>query len=391
MEAKRYLDMAARAAIRAMGDVEPNPLVGCVLVRDGEVIGIGHHRRWGGLHAEREALADARRRGNDPRGSTAYVTLEPCRHVGKQPPCTDALIEAGVRGVVAARPDPAEVSGGGFDVLRRAGIACRFDASSELAVRIAEPFVKRVRAGMPWVIAKWAQTIDGRIATRTGESKWISGEAARLRVHRLRARVDAMLTSMGTVIADDPMLTARGVRKVHRVATRVVVDTDLDIGEDAALVRTARETPTIVCCAKELATAHLMADRVQRLEAAGVRVMGVPSAGLNKGLDLGLLLRALVEKAGVSTVMIEAGGGMLGSLLEADLIDEAVVYLAPMVLGDERAIAAATGRIAGALSEGRRFDLLRAKRLGGDIELHYRRRREERTESVPPIGPGSAS
>lgn len=383
-QAKHYLDIAARAAIRAFGDVEPNPLVGCVLVKDSCIIGIGHHKKFGHLHAEREALADARAKGNDPRGATAYVTLEPCRHFGKQPPCTDALIEAGIAEVVAARPDPADVSGGGFRILREAGIACRFDPSSPLATAISEPFCKRVATGLPWVIAKWAQTIDGRIATRSGESKWISGEQSRARVHRLRARVDAMLTSMGTVIADDPMLTPRGVRRIHRVATRVVVDTGLDIDENTQLVRTAAVVPTIVCCSKELSTAHMMSEKVQRLEAAGVEVMGVPhevldenvSGGLNKGLDLERLLRALVDHKQVSTVMIEAGGGMLGSLLEADLIDEAVVYLAPLVLGDEQAFSAASGRIAAHLAEGRRFNLLRTKRLGPDLELHYRRARE---------------
>ena len=383
MTAKTYLDLAARAAVRAFGDVEPNPLVGCVLVKDGSVIGIGHHKRWGGLHAEREAIANSRDRGNDPRGCTAFVTLEPCRHFGKQPPCTDALIEAGVAEVIAARPDPAEASGGGFTVLREAGVACRFDDSSRLALAISEPFCKRIATGLPWIIAKWAQTIDGRIATRTGESKWISNESARARVHRLRARVDAILTSMGTVIADDPMLTPRGVRRIHRVATRVVVDTGLDIDESTQLVRTASVVPTIVCCSKDLSTAHLMADKVQRLEARGVEVMGVPhdfdgqvaGSGLNKGLDLEALLRALVNHKQVSTVMVEAGGGMLGSLLEADLIDEAVVHLAPTVLGDEHAFSAATGRIAAHLAEGRRFTLLRTKRLGNDVELHYRRDR----------------
>ncbi|MBX3362600.1 MAG: RibD family protein [Phycisphaeraceae bacterium] len=262
----------------------------------------------------------------------------------------------------------------------KAGIICRFDPSSLHATAISEPFCKRVATGLPWVIAKWAQTIDGRIATRSGESKWISGEHSRARVHKLRARVDAMLTSMGTVIADDPMLTPRGVRRIHRVATRVVVDTGLDIDENTQLVRTAAVVPTIVCCSKELSTAHLMADKVERLEAAGVEVMGVPhevlSGGLNKGLDLERLLRALVDHKQISTVMVEAGGGMLGSLLEADLIDEAVVYLAPLVLGDEQAFSAASGRIAAHLAEGRRFRLLRTKRLGDDLELHYRRTRD---------------
>src|SRR5262245_52581624 len=160
MHDRDYLDLAARLACRAAGDVEPNPMVGAVIVRDGRIIGMGHHRKFGGLHAEREALADCRRRDEDPRGATMYVTLEPCRHFGKQPPCTDALIEAGIARVIAARADPDSTSGGGAEVLREAGIPCEFSDASRNAIELSDPFVKRVQTGLPWVIAKWAQTVD---------------------------------------------------------------------------------------------------------------------------------------------------------------------------------------------------------------------------------------
>src|SRR5262245_31119451 len=205
------LDLAARLALLGAGRVEPNPMVGAALVHDGRVIGLGHHHRFGDLHAERAAMINCRKRGNDPRGSTLYVTLEPCRHFGKQPPCTDAIIEAGISRVIYAREDPAEVSGGGAAVLRAHGIPCDLSSLSPFATGISDPFVKRIRTGLPWVTAKWAQTIDGRIATRTGESKWISGELARRRVHRLRGSVDAILTGIGTADTDDQMLTARAV------------------------------------------------------------------------------------------------------------------------------------------------------------------------------------
>lgn len=372
-DARKYLDLAARAAVRAEGRVEPNPLVGCVLVKGDDVIGIGHHRVWGGAHAERDALANTRARGHDPRGSTAYVTLEPCCHHGKQPPCTDALIEAGVARVVYAVTDPGPESAGGAAILREAGIEAGLCRDSVAAKALSQPFVHRVRTGLPWVTAKWAQTIDGRIATRTGESQWISGARSRRRVHRRRAKVDVMLTGLGTVLADDPSLTARGV-SVRRAARRVVIDADLEIPMDGALVRTARDVPTAVVCSKDLVTAGITERKVAELEAAGVTVVGVPEDRERPGrLKLDLLLRALVDRFGVATVMVEAGAGLLGSLFDADLVCEAVVYLAPTVIGDERALPAATGRVASKLSDARRFALHRVKRVDDDVELVYRR------------------
>jgi diaminohydroxyphosphoribosylaminopyrimidine deaminase/5-amino-6-(5-phosphoribosylamino)uracil reductase len=368
------LDLAARLALRAAGDVEPNPMVGAVIVKQGRIIGMGHHRRFGGLHAEREALADCARRGEDPAGSTVYCTLEPCVHHGKQPPCCDALIAARVAEVVYARPDPAEVSGGGERVLREAGIIARCSDASRLATRLSDPFVHRVRTGLPWVIAKWAQTIDGRIATRTGESQWISGDASRRRVHRLRSRVDAILTGLGTVSVDDPLLTARGVRRVRRIARRIVIDRDLDIDEDRRILRTARETPTLIACNKDLLTSGIVEAKRARLESMGVEFVGVPERLSDAGrLRLDMLLEAVSAGFGVTNLLVEAGPGLLGALFEEDLIREAIVYVAPMLLGDAEAMAAATGRIAERLSQGRRFELCRARRVGDDLELTYRR------------------
>lgn len=355
--------------------VEPNPCVGCVIVKGGRIIGRGFHARFGGLHAEREALRDCVARGASPRGATMYVTLEPCAHLGKQPPCTEAIFEHGIARVVFARRDPHKVSGRGAGILNAAGIACEECSASGAAIGVSEPFVRCVMTGLPWVIAKWAQTIDGRIATRTGESRWISNEFSRARVHALRARVDCVLTGLGTVLADDPMLTARGVARVRRVASRVVLDTHLAIPEDRAIVRSAREVPTIVACAKEMATAEMMTERRQRLESLGVRVMGVPTP-MGGRVNLDLLLRALVEHLDATNVLVEAGPALLGSLFAADLVDEAVVYVAPMLLGDEEAASAAIGRAVESLRDSRRFRLWRVKRLGDDVELTYRRARE---------------
>lgn len=412
------LNLAARLALRAAGNVEPNPLVGCVLVKEGTIIGLGHHKHFGGPHAEREALADCRARGIDPSGATAYVTLEPCNAQGKQPPCVDALIDARIATVVFARHDPSPNKGGGAARLRAHGVECIENHHSRLATSLLDPFIKRLTTGLPWVIAKWAQTIDGRVATRAGESKWISGERARARVHRLRSRVDAILTGIGTVIADDPLLTARlpGGRDPRRHAIRVIADTDLDIDINANVVRTAAETArqqgseparqqglgdsratastrhpvsasssltphasplatsTIIACAAELLTAPITADKRAALEGQGVQLLGVPTNASGRGIDLLALLGALHADYGVSTVLLESGPALLGSMLEHDLIDEAIVYVAPLLLGDEFARAAATGRVADSLSAGKRFRLERVKALDGDVELTYRKR-----------------
>lgn len=357
---KRMLDRAARVAWRAWGDTDPNPLVGCVIARGDDVIGIGHHKRFGGLHAEREALADCRRRGHDPRGATLYCTLEPCRHFGKQPPCTDAVIEAGIARVVYARRDPGHESGGGDAVLGAAGVESVCTDASVLATRLSDPFVCRVRENRPWVIAKWAQTLDGKIATRTGESQWITGPALRRRVHRLRARVDAVLIGSGTAAADDPMLTARDVRRVRRMATRVVLDTEGRLAHGSALIRTAGEVPTVVVTGSE------------RIFPAPVRVLRVGRAA-GGGVDVTEAVGRLWTELGLASVLVEAGPRVLGSLLEADLIDEAFVHIAPMVLGDSEAKGVAVGRDAPRLTDARRLAVARARVIGGDVELWCRR------------------
>lgn len=357
---KKYLDMAARAAVRARGDAEPNPLVGAVIVKDDQVIGIGHHCRFGGLHAEREALKNARENGFDVSGASVYCTLEPCCHHGKQPPCCEALIEAGVSEVVYARPDPAEISGGGHAILEAAGIRCRLDESSVNAVRVGEPFVFGVESGLPWVVAKWAQTIDGKIATSTGESQWISNERSRAMVHRMRSRMDAVAVGMGTVLADDPMLTARGVRRVRRTAARVVFDTHGRFPVESKLAKSAGQYQTIVCT-----------NHPEQISVPGVRTL---RCGMVDGkLDLRAAMKGLRSEFGICNVLVEAGPRLLGSLLDADLINEAVVHVAPGVMGDESAKACASGRVCEQLSQMKLFELGSVRWVGDDVHLWYRR------------------
>lgn len=363
--AKPMLDLAARVAWLAAGRVEPNPLVGCVLVRDGAIIGLGHHRRFGGPHAEVEALADCRRRGHEPRGSTAYVTLEPCAHTGKTPPCTEALIAAQVARVVIAREDPNPAAAGGAERLRAAGIAVEFSTASPRATRLAEPFIKRTLTGLPWVIAKWAQTIDGRIATRNGESKWISSERSRRQVHRVRARVDAIITGIGTVLADDPELTARGV-SVRRIARRVVIDPQGRMPKEARLRRTVGLAPLL----------HVTGvGRGQRAgvetDCPGCEVLRLPLR--NELVDVREVLRHLAEKHDASNVLVESGPGLMGHILREGLADELHVYTGPMIFADDQSLPAARGAEVETLAEARRFRLCETRRIEDDVLMVYRR------------------
>lgn len=361
----RFLAMAARLAARGHGGAEPNPLVGCILVApDGTIVGEGYHRQCGEAHAERLAIERA---GPAARGSTAYITLEPCNHHGRTPPCSEALLTAGVARVVYAREDPNKSAAGGADRLREAGVDVSLDASCAAAVRVSDPFVHRVTTGLPWVIAKWAQTIDGRIATRSGASRWISNERSRRLVHRERGRVDAILTGIGTVLADDPALTARHVR-VRRTARRIVVDPDLVIPIDAKIVRTAHQVPTTVL------TTHRAHDetpsRVQELERAGVEVIRITLRRNDPDLAAGL--REIVQRHAVANVLVECGGGLLGALFRQRLVSEALVFIAPLLFGDERARPCVRGMTVDQLTDGTALKLSGVYRRDGDVLLRYR-------------------
>jgi diaminohydroxyphosphoribosylaminopyrimidine deaminase/5-amino-6-(5-phosphoribosylamino)uracil reductase len=356
-DARRYLNLAARLALRARGYVEPNPIVGAVLERNGEIIGLGHHKKYGGLHAETEALADCRAKGNDPRGFTLYVTLEPCNHFGKQPPCSKAIIEAGIARVVMARADLNPVSSGGAEALRQAGIQIEFTDASPLATHISDPFIKRITTGLPWVIVKWAQTADGRLVTRDDEPRWISNEFSRRQVHRLRARVDAVVSGIGAVLADDPLLTARHVH-VRRVARRVVLDSNLSIPYDSALVASAGKTPTLIFCdAEQLAGTSEARAKSIVLASAHVSVQGIRGRGAH--LDLREALGILGTQYQATNVLIEPGPRLLAAVLAENLADELVVYIAPPAPGEVLQFPG--------------YALSRRRQLGGDTEVRYRR------------------
>lgn len=327
-----FMLRALRLAQRGRGQVEPNPMVGCVIVRNGRVIGEGWHRRFGGPHAEVEAL---RRCRESPRGADVYVTLEPCCYHGKTPPCTDALIAAGVRRVFAAVRDPnPRVAGGGLRRLRAAGIEVSLGMCGDEARQLNAPFFKLMREGRPWVILKWAQSVDGKIATRNGDAKWISDDEARAHAHRTRAWLDAMLVGVGTVLADDPLLTCR-VGRVRRVAKRIILDTRLRTPLSAQLVRAARQVPTWVFCGRDAPL-----RREKQLAAAGCLVRRFRAG--RAGVRLPDVLDALGGEQ-TSNVLVEGGGRLLGSFVDERLADEAHVYIAPLLIGGRGAVSALAG------------------------------------------------
>ena len=367
---------ALRLAWRGRGRAEPNPLVGCVLLHHGEVVAAGHHRRCGGPHAEAEALARCRARGLDPAGCEVYVTLEPCAHHGRTPPCADALIDAGVARVhVAARDPSPHAAGAGIERLRAAGIPVEVGLEAERAERQNAPFFLRSREGRPWTIAKWAQTLDGRTATRTGASQWISGPASRRRVHRWRGRVDAVVVGVGTARADDPRLTPRGV-PARRMPWRVVVDPDLRLPPTARMLA---EGPPVVIACREGRTA-----RAEALAAAGARIWPIPAGEAGEKLSLDALWRRLARDADASTVLVEGGARLTGSLLAAGLLDELRVFVAPLLLADEAAAPALAGRSIAELAGATPLEIERVKRVGPDTELRARFPRAAPAPGTPP-------
>ncbi len=359
-----FLKMAARLACRGHGGAEPNPMVGCIIVSPaGKVVGWGYHRKCGGAHAEVVAL---QRASEKARGAVLYCTLEPCDHTGRTGPCTQAIISAGIAKVVIARRDPNPVAAGGMARLQNAGIKVEVNDRCEEAIMVSDPFAHRVRSGLPWVTVKWAQTIDGKIATRAGQSKWISNEASRALVHRERGRVDAILTGIGTVKADDPMLTARG-RRVRRIARRIVIDPLLEIPTTAKLVATASAAPTTIVCGEPA-----LADRAAHaklLRDLGVEVVAFPM--VNGTIALSPVLRDLARRHDITHVLVEAGTGLMTGLFQQKLVNEAWVFTAPKLLGDDQAQSPMRGT-ATQLTDGVNLKLLTLRRRGGDVIARYR-------------------
>ena len=331
MNDRDYMRLALELAEQGRGRTSPNPMVGAVIVRDGQIIGRGYHRRCGDLHAEREALADCR---ESPAGGTLYVTLEPCCHWGRQPPCADAITEAGITRVVVGSMDPNPlVSGKGIARLRDCGVTVETGVLRDECDALNRVFFHYITSGRPYVTMKYAMTLDGKIATRTGASRWITGEAARERVHLDRSRNAAIMVGVGTVLADDPLLTCRIEGGKNPI--RIVCDSRLRTPLDSKIAQTAKEVPTI------LAAAEGDADRTGPFEAAGLRVWVLPER--NGHLDL----TALMERLGaeeIDSVLLEGGGRLNWAALEAGLVQRVQAYIAPKLFGGAEAKSPIRGR-----------------------------------------------
>lgn len=339
MKDREYMELALDLALKGCGKVDPNPLVGAVIVKDGEIIGRGYHTEYGKLHAEREALASC---SSSPEGAVMYVTLEPCCHHGKQPPCTDAVIDAGISRVVIGSADPNPlVAGKGVERLKAHGIEVVEGFMREECDAINSAFFRFIKTGMPYVVMKYAMTMDGKIATRTGASKWITSEAARKRVHEDRNRYMAIMAGIGTVLKDDPLLTCR--IPGGRDPVRVICDTHLRIPVDSQIVQTAKKYRTLIATAQtgggessadRCGECKYIEDKCSALTAKGCEILYIPVK--NGHIDLEQLMKKLGEQK-ISSVLLEGGGTLNWSALGAGVVDRLQVYIAPKIFGGKDA------------------------------------------------------
>ena len=330
MAEEQFMKRAIELAKQGAGWTAPNPLVGAVVVKNGRVIGEGYHRKYGELHAERNALAAC---SEDPAGATLYVTLEPCCHYGKTPPCTEIIIEKKIAKVVIGSRDPnPKVAGKGARILREHGIEVVEDYMREACDALNPVFFHYITTKTPYVVLKFAMTLDGKIATRTGASKWITGEAAREHVHRLRGRYAGILAGIGTVLADDPMLNCR-IDGAHQ-PLRIILDSHLRIPMGSRLVRSAKEYPLLIVCNESNRDREEGIGRIKKLEEAGVIVWTLPEK--NGHPDMNVLMQRLGEEK-IDSVLIEGGGTVNEAALKAHIVHHVYAYIAPKIFGGEDA------------------------------------------------------
>jgi diaminohydroxyphosphoribosylaminopyrimidine deaminase/5-amino-6-(5-phosphoribosylamino)uracil reductase len=361
----RHMTRAIELAELGRGHTSPNPLVGAVVVRDEEVLGEGYHAAYGSKHAEVEALDACT---EDPVGATMYVTLEPCCHHGRTPPCTDAIVAAGIKRVVVASDDPTDkASGRGLGILRDEGIDVQtFDGEVSHAARLLnQPFRKHARTGHPLVVFKSAMSLDGKVATQTGDSKWISNERSRQIAHRWRGQVDAVCIGIGTALADDPLLTARA-EGVTRQPTRVVFDSEARLPLDSNLVRTAPEVPLVIVTSRAADRSHFEA-----LRAAGAEI--VAAAG---GTERERVIDALGKLGGlgITSMLLEGGPRLAGSFLDAHEIDELRLFVAPILVGGRAAKTSFEGEGSGMIADAQQATSLKVEMVDEDVFIKARLR-----------------
>jgi len=351
-EGESLMRRALQLALEGWGQTAPNPMVGAVVVRDGHIVGEGYHAEFGEAHAEVVALRAA---GDRARGATLYVTLEPCRHHGKTPPCTDAILAAGIRRVVMAVADPTRQAAGGAAVLRERGVEVESGMLEAEARELNAPFFHAVAGDLPWTTLKLAVSIETAISSARGTTTWLTSPESRAAVHHLRSGHDAIAVGVGTVLADDPKLTVRDVRPPRVPPTRVIFDRGLRTPLASAVVATARETPTLIV------TADASTSRAAALRAAGVQL--IPASDLRDGLRQ-------LRTAGIRSLMVEGGATIAGAVLAEKLAHRLVIFQAPVALGPD-ALHAFDGALPSVLRDLERYPVLDRKTLGPDVMTTY--------------------
>ncbi|MCB2204276.1 bifunctional diaminohydroxyphosphoribosylaminopyrimidine deaminase/5-amino-6-(5-phosphoribosylamino)uracil reductase RibD [bacterium] len=364
----QYMMKCLQLAERGRGSVEPNPMVGCIIVNGGRIVGKGWHQQYGGAHAEVEALRDA---GSKARGSTVYVSLEPCNHFGKTPPCSEALIEAGVRKVVIGMPDPnPDVTGSGAERLRQAGIAVVEDVERERCEALNEVYLVNAVQKRPFVLCKVAQTMDGYIAAMKGTSHWITSEESRTEVHRLRSLYDAVLVGAETVRKDNPSLNVRHIKGRH--PKRIVLTRSWNLPQSAVVFSDERKDETIVVTSKKSAREH--GESVARFRKRGVQVLEA-TTDVMEFASLKAALTTLYSKYGIRSILVEGGAEIFSAFLRARFVDRLDVFTAPKIIGQGRGAFSALRPLH--LSDAWRFRVEDVLRMGDDVYTILRPARED--------------
>jgi diaminohydroxyphosphoribosylaminopyrimidine deaminase/5-amino-6-(5-phosphoribosylamino)uracil reductase len=358
MDHEYFMRMALNLAKKGQGYTTPNPMVGAVIVKDGHVVGRGYHRAVGQAHAEVNAIDDA---GKKAKGAWLYVNLEPCNHTGRTPPCTRKILDAGIRRVIIAMADPHTKAGGGASFLRQHGIDVQVGVCEKQAARLNEAFVKYVSTGRPFVTIKCAATLDGRIATRTGDSKWVTGEKARQYVHRLRHAVDAIMVGIGTIQADNPSLTTRLGTKKGVDPVRIVLDTHLSISPDARILALDSDSDTILI-------AGIGAAKAKRKNFQQKRVRVIEQPVKRGQIDLKSLMDRLGSE-GITSLLIEGGSRVLASALSSGIVDKALFFYAPKILGGDDGIPICCGAGPASMKDSIQLKHIRVQRFAEDVMI----------------------
>ncbi|MEW5908797.1 MAG: bifunctional diaminohydroxyphosphoribosylaminopyrimidine deaminase/5-amino-6-(5-phosphoribosylamino)uracil reductase RibD [Thermodesulfobacteriota bacterium] len=364
MDDRYFMKTALRLARKGEGYASPNPLVGAILVKEGRIVGKGYHQRHGAPHAEVNAIQNAGRLAKE---STLYVNLEPCNHFGKTPPCTQAIIEAQIKRVVVAMKDPnPEVKGKGIPFLEARGVSVTLGVCEDEAKRLNEAFIKHCVTKRPFVTAKCAATLDGRIATKNGDSKWISNEKSRRFVHQLRHASDAVMVGINTILRDDPLLTTRMSGKRGSDPVRIILDTHLSIPETARVLRAESESDTLIVIGNRDRFDANQIEKKAKIEQGRNRILQAPTK--NNRIDLNALM-TILGKQGISSILLEGGSRVFGSALSDDIIDKIILFFGPKLLGGDDGIPICRGVGPESMSQSIPVNHVRCRRFGEDIMI----------------------